>query len=84
MNEQISQRELRNDSGRIMRGLDDGRSYIVTRRSEPVGELHPLRRRRFVDARAVIDIFRGAPSVDGRRFFDDLDQAIDQGIEPRA
>ncbi len=63
-----------------MRGLDDGRSYIVTRRSEPVGELRPLRRRRFVDARAVVEIFRGAPPVDRQRFFDDLDV----GVDPRA
>lgn len=80
MSEQISQRELRNDSGRIMRGLDEGHTYIVTRRSEPVGELRPLRRRRFVDARGVTEIFRSAPSIDRDRFRDDLDAVAD----PRA
>jgi antitoxin (DNA-binding transcriptional repressor) of toxin-antitoxin stability system len=82
--EQISQRELRNDSGRIMRGLDEGRTYIVTRRAEPVGELRPLRRRRFVDSRAVVEIFQEAPKVDWTRFRGDLDTAVDQSVDPRS
>ena len=84
MTEMISQRELRNDSGRVMRGLDEGRTYIVTRNSQPVGELRPLRRRRFVDARAVSDIFHDAPALDQRRFRDDVDAVLDQNIGPRA
>lgn len=84
MSEQISQRELRNDSGRIMRGLDDGRTYIITRRDEPVGELHPLRRRRLVDARAVVEIFRNAAPVDRKRFRDDLDSRVTQDTTPHA
>lgn len=82
--DQITQRELRNDSGRIMRGLDEGKSYIITRRSEPVGELRPLRRRRFVEAAALVEMFRDAPPIDRNRFFADLDAAVDQGIDPRA
>ena len=83
MTEEISQRELRNDSGRIMRGLDDGHSYIVTRNREPVGELRPLRRHRFVDARVVLEVFRSAPPVDAEQLRDDLDRLVDQDIEPR-
>lgn len=84
MAETISQRELRNDSGRVMRGLDEGRTYVVTRNARPVGELRPLRRQRFVDSRAVSDIFRGAPHLDSRVFRDDVDAVLDQGIDPRA
>jgi antitoxin (DNA-binding transcriptional repressor) of toxin-antitoxin stability system len=84
MSEIISQRELRNDSGRIMRGLDAGQTYIVTRHSEPVGELRPLRRRRLVEAAAIIEAFRGAPDIDEKRFRDDLDRVVDQDPEPRA
>ncbi|HMR50455.1 MAG TPA: prevent-host-death protein [Arachnia sp.] len=83
MGEQISQRELRNESGRIMRGLDEGRSYVITRRSEPVGELIPLRRRRFVDTGTVLSIFANAPKVDAELFFADLDAAVDQDPTPR-
>ncbi|SDB79991.1 hypothetical protein GA0111570_101265 [Raineyella antarctica] len=83
MSESISQRELRNDSGRIMRGLDQGRTFIITRNSVPVGELRPLRRQRLVDVRLVGELFRGAPAVDGGRFRRDLDDVADQGVEPR-
>ncbi|MGH9057763.1 MAG: type II toxin-antitoxin system Phd/YefM family antitoxin, partial [Acidimicrobiales bacterium] len=33
----ITQRQLRNDSGEIMRALDQGESFIVTRNGVPVG-----------------------------------------------
>jgi hypothetical protein len=46
----ISQRELRNDSGAIMRALDRGEVFLVTRNGFPVGELRPARRR-FVESR---------------------------------
>lgn len=42
MSERIAQLELRNDIGRIKRGLDEGRTYVVTRHSEPVAEMVPL------------------------------------------
>lgn len=84
MSEVISQRELRNDSGRIMSALDEGRSFVVTRNSVPVGELRPLRRRRLVDARLVTELFRGAPRVDAGQFKRDVDAFVDQGVDPRA
>jgi antitoxin (DNA-binding transcriptional repressor) of toxin-antitoxin stability system len=81
--EQISQRELRNDNGRIMRALDEGRTFVVTRNGHPVGELRPLRRQRFVSATVAVEMFRNAPSVDWPRLRADLDQVVDQGIAPR-
>ena len=60
MNRRITQRELRNDSGRIMRALDKGKAFIVTRNGVPVGELVPLRQRVFVPAEAVLAVFSGA------------------------
>lgn len=84
MSEVISQRELRNDSGRIMRALHEGRSFVLTRNSVPVGELRPLRRQRLVDVRLVTELFRGAPRVDATRFRQDLDEEVDQTLEPRA
>ncbi len=83
MSEVISQRELRNDSGRIMSALGEGRSFVVTRNSVPVGELRPLRRSRLVDARLVTELFREAPRVDRARFRQDLDDRVDQGVDPR-
>ena len=84
MSEQISQRELRNDSGRIMRALDQGESFVITRNGTPVGELRPLRRHRFVTASTAIAMFRDAPPVDAGAFRRDLDEVSDQEIPDRA
>jgi antitoxin (DNA-binding transcriptional repressor) of toxin-antitoxin stability system len=80
----ITQRELRNESGEIMRGLDRGECFVVTRNGVPVGELTPVRSRRFVAAGAAVAAFRGAPVVDRERFRADVDAAVDQGAAPRA
>ncbi len=84
MAETITQRELRNDSGEIMRRLDQGEAFVVTRNGVPVGELVPLRRRRFVPRDIVVAAFAHAPAIDAARFRDDLDRHVSQGIEPRA
>jgi prevent-host-death family protein len=74
----ITQRELRNESGEIMRGLDRGEEYLITRNGVPVGELRPIARRRFVAAEVLITAFAGAPLVDVARLRDDLDRLVDQ------
>jgi prevent-host-death family protein len=84
MAREITQRELRNDSGEIMRQLDEGETFIVTRNGVPVGELTPLRRHRFVAAEAAVALFRTAPGVDYERFRADLDAAAGQDPTPRA
>jgi prevent-host-death family protein len=84
MSREISQRELRNQSGEIMRELDEGETFIVTRNGVPVGELTPLRRHRFVAAETAVAMFRSAPGVDYTRFRADLDAAAGQDPVPRA
>lgn len=79
----ITQRELRNESGEIMRALDRGESFVVTRNGVPVGELMPIRRRRFVPAEEAVAAFRGAPPLDYARFRRDLDELVDQDPAPR-
>ncbi len=81
---EISQREFRNESGEIMRKLDEGETFIVTRNGLPVGELSPLRRHRFVAAEAAVAMFRTAPIVDYERFRADLDRVASQDPAPRA
>lgn len=81
---EITQRELRNDSGDIMRRLDAGESFVVTRSGTPVGELSPFRRHRFISADTAIGIFHGAPPVDFDRLRADLDLVADQNPSPRA
>lgn len=81
---EITQRELRNDSGKIMRELDGGETFVVTRNGVPVGELTPLRRHRFVAVETAIALFRAAPAVDHERFRADLDDLAAQDATPRA
>lgn len=83
MAQTITQRELRNDSGEIMRRLDHGETFVVTRNGTPVAELTPLRRHRFVSTDAVLAMFRNAPAIDGARFRADLDDVASQDAEPR-
>ncbi len=83
MAREITQRELRNESGEIMRQLDKGESFVVTRNGVPVGELTPLRRHRFVSADAAIAMFRNAPGVDFEQFRADLDIIATQDPRPR-
>jgi len=83
MSRQITQRELRNDSGRVMRALDRGKSFVVTRNGVPVGELMPLRKRVFVPAETAVAAFAGAPRVRAAQFRRDLDAVVDQNPTPR-
>ncbi|MEO5724405.1 MAG: type II toxin-antitoxin system Phd/YefM family antitoxin [Ilumatobacteraceae bacterium] len=83
MSQVITQRELRNGSGEIMRRLDEGESFVVTRNGVPVGELTPLRRLRFVSADAVVQSFRTAPPMDAEEFRRDLDFVASQDTAPR-
>lgn len=60
-----------------MRELDRGEDFIVTRNGVPVGELRPVRPRRFVSREEVARIFAGAPALDYEEFRADLDEFVD-------
>ena len=79
----LTQRELRNESGEIMRALDRGETFVVTRNGVPVGELAPVGRRRFVAAEQVASAFAHAPALDVDRFRADVDAVLDQSVAPR-
>jgi antitoxin (DNA-binding transcriptional repressor) of toxin-antitoxin stability system len=66
-----------------MRALDRGETFVVTRNGVPVGELTPLRRRRFVSADAVVAVYASAPTIDADRFRADIDAVLDQRPRPR-
>ncbi len=83
MAREITQRELRNESGEIMRALDRGETFVVTRNGVPVGELAPFRQRQFVAAEAAVGVFGGAPAVELERFRADVDALVDQEPAPR-
>jgi prevent-host-death family protein len=83
MTRKLTQRELRNDSGEVMRALDAGEDFIVTRNGKPVGELRPYKRRQFVPTGELIAAFRGAPSIDYEELRADIDRHVDQDPTPR-
>ncbi len=67
-----------------MRALDRGEDFVVTRQGVPVGELRPVRRRRFVARDTLLAAVAGAPFIDPDGFRDDVDSVLEQSIEPRA
>jgi antitoxin (DNA-binding transcriptional repressor) of toxin-antitoxin stability system len=79
----LTQRELRNDSGGIMRALDAGETFRVTRNGVPVGELIPVRRRRFVARDTALEAFVAAAAIDPDQFRADVDGRLDQDPTPR-
>ena len=81
MNRMITQRELRNDLGAVLREVEAGRTLIVTRNGTPVAELRPLQPRRFVARATIADAAARAPRVDAGRFRADVDAVIDQSID---
>jgi len=80
----LTQRELRNQSGEIMRELDRGETFVITRNGKPVGELRPVRPRQFVPVRALQASLRGVGPIDPERFRTDVDAVLDQDPTPRA
>jgi prevent-host-death family protein len=79
----ITQRELRNDSGSVLREVQAGQTMIVTRNGVPVAELRPIHRRRFVPRAVIADSARRAPRVDARRLRADLDAVVDPTLGER-
>lgn len=80
MNRTISQRELRNESGAVLRAVQAGQTIIVTRNGVPVAELRPIQPRRFVPRAVIAGAAALVPRVDAGRFRADLDAVIDQSV----
>ncbi len=81
MNRVITQRELRNQSAAVLREVEAGQSFVLTRNGTPVAELRPIRPRRFVPRAMIADAATQAPPVDARQFRADLDAVVDQRLD---
>jgi prevent-host-death family protein len=88
----VSQRELRNDSGAIMRRVQQGERFIVTRNGVPVANLVPHsesgsdRPPRFVPVARIAAGTSELPSWDTARFTHELevlDSAVDDSDADR-
>jgi antitoxin (DNA-binding transcriptional repressor) of toxin-antitoxin stability system len=84
MARELTQRELRNQSGEIMRALDRGEEFLITRNGNAVGELRPLRRRQFVPTEEVLGAFAALEPIDLDRLRADIDALVDQDPTPRS
>lgn len=76
----ITQRELRNDSGAVLREVQAGNTVVVSRNGEPIAELRPVSRRTFVPRPIIADAAATAGRVDYEQFRTDLDHVVDQSI----
>ncbi|MFD4456491.1 type II toxin-antitoxin system Phd/YefM family antitoxin [Nocardia sp. NPDC058480] len=74
---QIQQRDLRNDSGKVLAAVEAGESFIITRNGNPVAKLEPLVRRTFVPVAELARTSARLPRVDYQQWRADLDAMID-------
>jgi prevent-host-death family protein len=81
MHRTITQRELRNDSARVLREVQAGQTIVVTRNGTPVAELRPIPPRRFVPRAVIAEAGRHAPRVDLARLRNDLDAVVDPSVD---
>lgn len=81
MTREISQRELRNDSGSILRAVAAGEDFVVTRNGSPFAELRPLGRRRFVPRTELAKAIAQLTPLDSTAFRADVDAVLDQDLD---
>ncbi|MDQ6740492.1 MAG: type II toxin-antitoxin system prevent-host-death family antitoxin [Actinomycetota bacterium] len=81
MTREISQRELRNDSGSILRAVESGENFVVTRNGTALAELRPLRRRRFVAKAELLASARQLAPIDAAAFRSDIDEVVNQSLQ---
>jgi len=80
----VTQRELRNRSGEILRAVNQGETFIITRHGVAVGILLPVRRPRYVPRETLVSAFADAAPIDRARFRAEIDAGVDQELTPRA
>jgi prevent-host-death family protein len=77
MPETIPQRQLRNDNAEIMRRVEAGESFVITRNGRPIADLvphgvPPKKRKTF---REMQEEFRQLPRIDVERWYRDREEA---------
>jgi prevent-host-death family protein len=74
MPETIGQRQLRNDNAEIMRRVEAGESFVITRNGKPVADLVPHgnkpKKRRYT-VREMQEQFRQLPPIDVEQWYRD-------------
>ena len=73
----ISQRELRNDNAEIMRQVEAGESFVVTRNGKPVADLvpHGVPPKKRKTGRDMQEEFSRLPPIDVEQWYRDREEA---------
>lgn len=76
MNVEVASRELRNDTGGLLRRVEEGESIVITRRGKPVANLVPHRpaRTRWFTPDEVMEVVEHSSADPGLR--DDLERLV--------
>ena len=77
MAETISQRELRNDNAEIMRRVEAGETFVITRNGRPIADLvpHGAAAKKRKTGREMQEEFRELPPIDVEQWYRDRDDA---------
>ncbi|RMI28298.1 type II toxin-antitoxin system Phd/YefM family antitoxin [Nocardia stercoris] len=73
----IQQRDLRNDSGKVLAAVEAGESFTITRNGKPVARLEPITRRTFVPVAELVRTNAAVPRVDYSQWRTDMDAMLD-------
>jgi len=71
--ESIAQRQLRNDNAEIMRRVEAGESFVITRNGRPIADLvpHSGRSKKRRTGREMQEEFRQLPPIDVEQWYRD-------------
>jgi prevent-host-death family protein len=77
MAESIPQRQLRNDNAEIMRRVEAGESFVITRNGRPIADLvpHGARSKKRRTGREMQEEFRQLPPIDVDQWYRDREEA---------
>jgi prevent-host-death family protein len=76
MSVEVASRELRNDTGGLLRRVEDGETIVITRRGRPVADLVPHRRAvsRWFTPDEVVEVIEQSAADPGLK--DDLERLV--------
>lgn len=75
----VTIRDLRNHGGDVVERAARGEPITITRAGKPVAELRPVPRAT-LSAEALLERWRGLPSVDAVALREDVDHALDSSL----
>lgn len=77
MSESIPQRQLRNDNAEIMRRVEAGETFVITRNGRPIADLvpHGPSAKKRKTGREMQEEFRELPPIDVEQWYRDRDES---------